>query len=263
MLRLRRHFLGQAAGNLRRHGRGQGQGAQGNRRRTRGQRRLRLPDEHSRPRRLERPAGRPQDAVPAGRTQRHLPAPPHHQRKRPMSTRDRILAKLSASQPSTPPALPDVAAWYATHRPVETPADKALRFRQCIELAHAEVYSVSRGGWLQKLWEVLSARQIDKLLVGRGTSHGDRTLRELPPSGITCQPYEQSIESWKETMFHHVPASLTGARAAIAETGTLILWPDEREPRLMSLVPPLHIVLLDANHIHNTFYEAMTTEGWQ
>ena len=63
-------------------------------------------------------------------------------------------------------------------------------------------------------------------------------------------------------MFRHIPASLTGARAAIAETGTLILWPDAHEPRLMSLVPPVHIVLLDASKIYNTFFEAMTSEGW-
>ena len=30
----------------------------------------------------------------------------------------------------------------------------------------------------------------------------------------------------------------------------------------MSLVPPVHIVLLNASTIHNTFYEAMTAEGW-
>ena len=63
-------------------------------------------------------------------------------------------------------------------------------------------------------------------------------------------------------MFHDIPASLTVARSAIAETGTLVLWPDANEPRLMSLVPPLHIVLLDASTIQNTFYEAMTAEGW-
>ena len=180
-----------------------------------------------------------------------------------MSARDRILAKLRANSPSTAGELPDVASWYAGHRPVESAADKAQRFRHFIELAHAEVYAVSRGGWLQKLWEVLSARHIDKLLVSRDTPHGERALAELPQSGIACQAYTQAIESWKAELFHHIPASLTGARGAIAETGTLILWPDEHEPRLMSLVPPLHIVLLDASHIHNTFYEAMTTEGWQ
>ena len=31
----------------------------------------------------------------------------------------------------------------------------------------------------------------------------------------------------------------------------------------MSLVPPIHIVLLDAATIHNTFYEAMQNEGWR
>lgn len=64
-------------------------------------------------------------------------------------------------------------------------------------------------------------------------------------------------------MFNETPASFTAARGAIAETGTLILWPTVDEPRLMSLVPPVHIVLLDAAHIYNTFYEAMQTEGWK
>jgi L-lactate dehydrogenase complex protein LldG len=64
-------------------------------------------------------------------------------------------------------------------------------------------------------------------------------------------------------MFRHIPASLTAARAAVAETGTLILWPDEHEPRLMSLVPPVHIVLVEAGRIYNTFFEAMQSEGWK
>lgn len=178
-----------------------------------------------------------------------------------MSARDRILAKLNTA-PVLPKAAPDVAAWYATHRSTETTADKAARFRNCIEFAHAEVYAVSRASWLQKLWEVLSAKQVGKLLVAPGTAHGARAIAELPAGEIECKGYDHRIEDWKEEMFHDIPASLTVARSAIAETGTLVLWPDANEPRLMSLVPPLHIVLLDASSIHNTFYEAMTAEGW-
>jgi L-lactate dehydrogenase complex protein LldG len=178
-----------------------------------------------------------------------------------MSARDRILAKLNAA-PVLPKAAPDIAAWYATHRSAESTAEKATRFRNCIEFAHAEVYAVSRASWLKKLWEVLSAKQIAKLLVAPGTAHGARAIAELAPSGIECKGYDNRIEDWKEEMFHDIPASLTIARSAIAETGTLVLWPDAHEPRLMSLVPPLHIVLLDASSIHNTFYEAMTAEGW-
>ncbi|WP_265942344.1 LutC/YkgG family protein [Dechloromonas sp. A34] len=178
-----------------------------------------------------------------------------------MSARDRILAKLKAAN-AAPAALPDVAGWYATHRVQEDAVAKTKRFRQCIELAHAETYAVSRGGWLQKLWEVLSAKQIGNLLVAPGTAHGARAQAELPALGIACPAYDQPIENWKEAMFRDTPAAFTSARAAIAETGTLILWPDANEPRLMSLVPPVHIVLLDTAHIYNTFYEAMRQEGW-
>ena len=180
-----------------------------------------------------------------------------------MSARDRILAKLKAAAPQTAGDLPDVAAWYATHRSQESAADKAKRFRHFIELAHAEVYSVSRGGWLQKLYEVLSAKQIGKLLVAPGTPHGARAQNDLPPLGIACPAYDTPIENWKPAMFNETPASLTAARGAIAETGTLILWPTPDEPRLMSLVPPVHIVLLDAACIYNTFHEAMLSEGWK
>ena len=31
----------------------------------------------------------------------------------------------------------------------------------------------------------------------------------------------------------------------------------------MSLVPPVHVVVLDATKIHNTFFEAMTAEAWK
>ncbi len=179
-----------------------------------------------------------------------------------MSARDRILAKLRKNAPSTANSLPDVASWYATHRPVESAADKAKRFRHFIELAHAEVHAVTADNWTAKLHEVLKVRGIEKLLVAEGTPHGDTALDELPPRGIECSVYDMAIEAWKSEMFNDTPAGLTTARAAIAETGTLILWPDEKEPRLMSLVPPVHIVLLDAAKIYNTFFEAMTAEGW-
>ena len=179
------------------------------------------------------------------------------------SARDRILAKLRAGAPAENRSLPDVASWFAENRLVESPGEKAERFRTLIELAHAEVYSVTTANWVQKLWEVLTAKGLAELLVAPGTEHGQRALSQLPLSGIACKGYDSAIEGWKEEMFLNTPASLTTARAAIAETGTLILWPDENEPRLMSLVPPVHIVLLDASKIYNTFYEAMQSEGWK
>jgi len=179
-----------------------------------------------------------------------------------MSARDRILAKLQAA-PRQAKAEPDVAGWFAGHRLDESAGEKAIRFRQCIELAHAEVHAVTADNWLDKVREVLRARRLDRILVAEDTPHGEALLDTLPRQGIECSTYDLAIEAWKTEMFHATPASLTAARAAIAETGTLILWPDAREPRLMSLVPPLHIVLLDARAIYNTFFEAMTAENWK
>ena len=48
----------------------------------------------------------------------------------------------------------------------------------------------------------------------------------------------------------------------IAETGVIILWPDKKEPRLVSLVPPIHIAVLEAEKIYNTFSEAIETGNW-
>jgi len=179
-----------------------------------------------------------------------------------MSARDRILNKLKAA-PRQDKAVPDVAAWYATHRAPEDKAGKVQRFRQCIELAHAEVHAVTPADWLTTLREVLRSKGLDKILVSEETTHGCAVLDEFPRQGVDCQIYDMAIEAWKTEMFNATPASLTAARAAIAETGTLILWPDAAEPRLMSLVPPVHIVLLDASRIYNTFYEAMHSEGWK
>jgi len=48
----------------------------------------------------------------------------------------------------------------------------------------------------------------------------------------------------------------------IAETGSLTLWPTPDEPRLMSLVPPVHIAVLNASEIYTTFHEAMLAREW-
>ena len=38
--------------------------------------------------------------------------------------------------------------------------------------------------------------------------------------------------------------------------------PDVHEPRLMSLVPPIHIALLETDKLYTTFAEAMQEQAW-
>lgn len=50
---------------------------------------------------------------------------------------------------------------------------------------------------------------------------------------------------------------VTGAQAGIAETGTLVLDSSVERNRLTSLVPPIHIAILDASRIHQTLTETL------
>ena len=85
------------------------------------------------------------------------------------------------------------------------------------------------------------------------------TLQHAPPQ---LKSYDRPIDDWKAELFHDVDAAFTTTRAGIAETGTLIVWPDADEPRAMSLVPPVHIALFDASRLYENFYQAVSTEGW-
>lgn len=54
-----------------------------------------------------------------------------------------------------------------------------------------------------------------------------------------------------------VDAGITSAQAGIAETGTLVLDSSVERNRLVSLVPPIHIAILDASKIFLTLGETL------
>lgn len=54
-----------------------------------------------------------------------------------------------------------------------------------------------------------------------------------------------------------IDVGITTAQAAIAETGTLVLDSSRERNRLVSLVPPVHIAIVDASSIFQTLGEAL------
>ena len=54
---------------------------------------------------------------------------------------------------------------------------------------------------------------------------------------------------------------VTGAQWGIAETGTLVLESDPERHRLVSLVPPVHVALLEAARIRDTLGEVLESIG--
>ncbi|MDO8438969.1 MAG: lactate utilization protein [Telluria sp.] len=179
-----------------------------------------------------------------------------------MSARDNILGRLRAASIPAPPPLPDVAGWFASHRRNEDLAQRVARLRSMLEAAHAEVHDTTAADWPALLLRIAAAKGLRTLLIGTGTPHGG-ALEALRPEQPQLVRYAEPIDSWRDTMFDGIDAGLTRARSGIAETGCLILWPDADEPRLMSLVPPLHFVLLDTATIHADLHSAMAAENWK
>lgn len=138
-------------------------------------------------------------------------------------------------------------------------------FQERLEAVRGEVHRV-RDDWAAQAIRLLLERGVGRLLYGPDSKLGpglDAAWRDLggESSGLRLIPYDEPVERLRERLFD-ADAGITGCRGAIAETGTLVLWPDIQEPRLLSLVPPVHLVILDARLIRSSFAELLDEQGW-
>ena len=142
--------------------------------------------------------------------------------------------------------------------------EKVLRLKSMMEAVHTEVHLCERETWKKTLRYVLEQKKISKILYGAKTSISHdlgkfkQESHDLMPELID---YKDPIEKSKDLLFE-IDAAITTTRGGIADTGSLILWPTPDEPRLMSLVPPIHIAVLNSSQIYSTFREAMISENW-
>lgn len=178
-----------------------------------------------------------------------------------MSARDDILGRLRAASIFQSSTLPDVAGWFERYARKEESTQHLTRLRSALEAVKTEVHDVTQADWTAVLLQIAADKGLRHVLIGAATPHGE-ALARCAPDNLQIIRYDQPIEAWQDQLFDGVDASLTLARGAVAETGSLILWPTSVEPRLMSLVPSLHFVLLDADTVHADLYSAMTAEGW-
>lgn len=178
-----------------------------------------------------------------------------------MSARANILGRLRSAKVGALPNLPNEASWFRSHRRLEDNPQRVVRLREALEAAHAELHDVTDVDWISVLLRVAAQKKIRQLLIGKDTLHGAELTAQAPDS-LDLIGYEQPIDAWRDMLFDGIDAGLTVAKGAIAETGSLILWPTPSEPRLMSLVPGVHFVLLDAHTIYADLHDAMVAQAW-
>ena len=139
--------------------------------------------------------------------------------------------------------------------------EKIRRFTQRMRAVRAEITETTYADWPAVLKGICERKGLGNLLYSPASTWGDAIRRHPPVTRLL--EYDRDIEQWKDELFRDVEAALTTTRGGIAETGTLILWPDAEEPRLMSLVPPLHVAILEARELYSTFAEAVAQMQWK
>ena len=177
------------------------------------------------------------------------------------ASRKKILDRLNAAIKPDDPDAPQAPHPHTEKRSVDEKVEKLKGF---MEAVRTEVHVIEGADWVDRLKRILKKRDLKTLLYAPETTIGDRIKTggfsenaDLPE----LVTYEGDIEDYKDELFH-IDAAITSTVGGIAETGVIILWPDQKEPRLMSLVPPIHIAVLEAEKIYNTFSEVIETGNW-
>jgi L-lactate dehydrogenase complex protein LldG len=130
-----------------------------------------------------------------------------------------------------------------------------------LQAAHAEIHMTDARAWPTLLVRLMAARQLTRLLVGAGAPDAAQ-LVACESRGFDIVSYGVGEPGFRQALFNDMPAGLSRARSGIAETGSLVLWTGPQEPRLLSLLPPVHFVLMDASRLHADLHAAMSAEGW-
>ena len=128
-----------------------------------------------------------------------------------------------------------------------------------LQSAKAETYLLSDAELIDWLNEELPKRGINNLLMGSSIA---KQISKDINNEIEVLKYDDPYESWSEKLFNETDASITTTIGAIAQSGSIVLHPTPEEPRLMSLVPDIHIALVYEDTIYETFEQIITNQYW-
>jgi len=173
------------------------------------------------------------------------------------SARDTILNRLRERIVHPATTKPDFGVMDTRRWSLE---DGITRFTAQQTSVHGEVHRVNSSGLNQAILGRLQRADATRILIAPGNPI--RPALESAAPTLDWQAYDRPVEDWKSELFHQTDAAITSCHAGLAETGSVVVIPSAEEPRLMSLVPPLHIVVLPVNRLFSSWYQLITEEDW-
>lgn len=156
-----------------------------------------------------------------------------------MSARDSILKRLKSGT--------------FTHQDVYIPpvagisrlpgTDVTLQFATRLRDTNAEVRICTESGLIQALLDWYLELGSPLSWVSQTSSMGEALWQHRPETANWVDP-KSPMDGDRSLVFHDIDLGITESHSAIFETGTVVLIPNGDEPRTMSLVPPMHLVVV-------------------
>lgn len=174
-----------------------------------------------------------------------------------LSPRQRILDKLRAAQVK-PMVCPDAAAFYTSS--ADDQATRVERLMLNMKNAMAEVHRTSASALAPCLSQICQEKEVQSIAVGPELL-ADAGLCDALAQHAQVLPVT-SCRTDQPALFNTVDVGLTLTHGGIAETGTLVLWSGKESPRLLSLVPPIHIAILHASRVVESLMAMIIKENW-
>lgn len=173
-------------------------------------------------------------------------------------SRDAILGLLRSTKSTNHSAHNSAPTKRAPEQPLAT---LLQQFCIALETNHAQVIRCQPKSWPDQLTQLAASRNLYRWIIGDSLSELEQAAKSLSASALVHR-FLMPYETQREHLFS-VDASLTLAHAGIAENGLLVLTPGPHEPRTLSLIPPVHVVLLHEQQLHASFNSWLATTDWQ
>jgi len=174
------------------------------------------------------------------------------------TAREIILSNLRTASPARDFAPSDFSV---IEEKKLTAKEKIARYIEVTQAVNTEIHDVGSDTWVGDVEAFLVKKGLRHLMYGPTSEVGKEIDQNWRGQGPKLVPYQNAMENCKDVLFD-IDASITSTLGAIAETGSLIVWPTKEEPRLLSLTPPIHIAIVRANEFYTTFQEAIDKMDW-
>jgi L-lactate utilization protein LutC len=146
--------------------------------------------------------------------------------------------------------------------------DPAARFCQELATAGGQAHRVpNTEAAVLRVLELVQSKSAQRVVLGGGALLDALPLRErLRALGLEVLSVATLTAEMARDPLFAADLGISSAHALIAESGTVVLQASREEPRSLSLLPPLHIVLAERAQLVADLFDwfelAQRSEGW-